>query len=437
MTAPAALESELRQVNEEIRRLDAEADVAHQAADKMVEEMRAEGIDPLRDAEAFERVDAAYRAADELREQASILRQRRERLLGRFDSTPTRPTKAPGWRGATNRLIESEGYRRLKEAGVFESGAAQAGIEIAAGEVVSRDEALRMLQAGFGSGMRAATAKVEDMVAPDLRLVPPVETPVRQIRVTQLVNVTTTDSDQVDYVRQTKRNDSAAETAPGTAYGEAEYEFEAKQAPVRDIGHFAPVHRRNLADEGQIRGVIEGQLAYGVEARLETQIVSGDGSSENLEGILETDGIGSIVRNVSSPVESRLEAIHRGITAVRLGLFMEPDAIGIHPSDYEACVFEKGSDGQYLLGPASQQTSRTIWGFPTSITTAFPEGTSLVGNYRLGATLYLRSGVALRASDSHSDFFTKRMVAILAELRAAFAVPLPEAFAAVHLDGSS
>jgi len=437
MTAPAALESELRQVNEEIRRLDAEADVAHQAADKMVEEMRAEGIDPLRDAEAFERVDAAYRAADELREQASVLRQRRERLLGRFDSTPTRPARAPGWAGAVKSLFENDTYRRLKEADVFNSGAAQAGIEIAAGEVVARDEALRMLQTGFGSGMRAATADVEDMVAPDLRLVPPVETPVRQIRVTQLVTSTTTDSDQVDYVRQTKRDDSAAETAPGTAYGEADYEFEAKQAPVRDIGHFAPVHRRNLADEGQIRGVIEGQLAYGVEARLETQIVSGDGQGENLQGILETDGIGSIVRNVSSPVESRLEAIHRGITAVRLGLFMEPDAIGIHPSDYEACVFEKGSDGQYLLGPASQQTSRTIWGFPTSITTAFPEGTSLVGNYRLGATLYLRSGVALRASDSHSDFFTKRMVAILAELRAAFAVPLPEAFAAVHLDGSS
>jgi len=437
MTAPAALESELRQVNEEIRRLDAEADVAHQAADKMVEEMRAEGIDPLRDAEAFERVDAAYRAADELREQASVLRQRRERLLGRFDSTPTRPARAPGWAGAVKSLFENDTYRRLKEADVFNSGAAQAGIEIAAGEVVARDEALRMLQTGFGSGMRAAVADVEDMVAPDLRLVPPVETPVRQIRVTQLVTSTTTDSDQVDYVRQTKRDDSAAETAPGTAYGEAAYEFEAKQAPVRDIGHFAPVHRRNLADEGQIRGVIEGQLAYGVEARLETQIVSGDGQGENLQGILETDGIGSIVRNVSSPVESRLEAIHRGITAVRLGLFMEPDAIGIHPSDYEACVFEKGSDGQYLLGPASQQTSRTIWGFPTSITTAFPEGTSLVGNYRLGATLYLRSGVALRASDSHSDFFTKRMVAILAELRAAFAVPLPEAFAAVHLDGSS
>jgi len=437
MTAPAALESELRQVNEEIRRLDAEADVAHQAADKMVEEMRAEGIDPLRDAEAFERVDAAYRAADELREQASVLRQRRERLLGRFDSTPTRPARAPGWAGAVKSLFENDTYRRLKEADVFNSGAAQAGIEIAAGEVVARDEALRMLQTGFGSGMRAATADVEDMVAPDLRLVPPVETPVRQIRVTQLVTSTTTDSDQVDYVRQTKRDDSAAETAPGTAYGEADYEFEAKQAPVRDIGHFAPVHRRNLADEGQIRGVIEGQLAYGVEARLETQIVSGDGQGENLQGILETDGIGSIVRNVSSPVESRLEAIHRGITAVRLGLFMEPDAIGIHPSDYEACVFEKGSDGQYLLGPASQQTSRTIWGFPTSITTAFPEGTSLVGNYRLGATLYLRSGVALRASDSHADFFTKRMVAILAELRAAFAVPLPEAFAAVHLDGSS
>src|SRR5690606_41691074 len=94
MTAPVMLESDLRQLNEEIRRLDAEADAKHQAADKMVEEMRAEGKNPLLDKDAFDKVDAAYREADELREQASQLRQRRERLLGRIDSAPTQIGRA-------------------------------------------------------------------------------------------------------------------------------------------------------------------------------------------------------------------------------------------------------------------------------------------------------------------------------------------------------
>lgn len=433
MTVPATLEKDLEQLGKEIRRLDGEADQAEAKADKMVEEMRSEGIEPLNDKDAFEKVDSAYREADELREEASVLRQRRERFLDRQpDSREGRigDGRAPGWAGATDALLKSEAYQRLKEVGAFTSGAAQAGIELAVGEVVDRDQTLAMLRSGFGSQMRAATADVDDMVAPDLRLVPPVTEPVRPIRVTQLVMNSTTDSDQVDYVEQTTRTDAAAETAPGTAYGEATYVFAEKQAPVRDIGHFSPAHRRNLADEGQIRGIIEGQLAYGVEARLESQIVSGDGTGQNLTGILNTTGIGSIARG-TSPEEKRLEAIHRGITTVRLGLFMEPDAIGIHPSDYEETVFEKDDNGQYLLGPASQQTSRTIWGFPTSITTAFPENTTLVGAYRMGATLWLRSGVSLRASESHSDYFTKRMVALLAELRAAFAAIQPDAFCEV------
>ena len=436
---PVALESDLRKLTDEIRRLEGEADQAEARADKLVADIRESGTEPLLDKDAFEKVDAAYKEADALREEASQLRQRRERVMNR---APRRSDNGhpSGTRSQdlVRALMESEEYRRLADLGAFTSGSTQpVGIEIPVGEVVSREATLQMVRGGFARGFRADTAVVDDMVAPDLRLVPPVETPVRQIRVTQLVNVTTTDSDMVTYVRQTTRTDAAAETAPGTAYSEASYVFEDVDAPVRDIGHWTPVHRRNLADEGQIRGVIEGQLANGVERRLEAQVVAGDGDGQNLTGILETDGIGSIVRDVSSPGESRLEAIHRGITAIRLGLFGEPDAIGIHPTDYEQVIFEKGTDGHYLLGPASQQTSRTVWGFPTAITTAFPAGTVLVGNFREGATLYLRAGVSLRASESHSTLFTERRVAILAELRAAFAVPLPEAFAAVSLDGSS
>src|SRR5690606_26626349 len=106
------------------------------------------------------------------------------------------------------------------------------------GEVVSREANLQMVRDGFARGFRADTAVVDDMVAPDLRLVPPVETTVRQVRVTQLVNVTTTDSDMVTYVRQTTRTPAAAETAPATAYSEASYVFEDADAPVRDIGHW-------------------------------------------------------------------------------------------------------------------------------------------------------------------------------------------------------
>src|SRR6185369_1368008 len=219
----------------------------------------------------------------------------------------------------------------------------------------------------------------------------------------------------------------------GTAYSEATYEYEPAEAPVRDIGHFTPAHRDNLADQGQVQALLEGRLQMGVELRFESQRVSGHGVGQNLTGILNTDGIGHVNRDGTND-ERLLEVIHRSITAVRLAFFGEPDAIGVHPSSYEQVVFEKDSNtGQYLLGPASQATSRTIWGFPAVVSSVFPEDTALTGAYRAGAVAWIRAGVSVRASDSHEDFFTRRMVALLAEMRAAAAAWQPLAFCEADL----
>jgi HK97 family phage major capsid protein len=436
MARTGILEHEIEELDEEIRRLDSEAAAKKQAADDLVAKIRDGGKNPLLDKDLFSQVDEAYKPADDLAEQASQLRQRREAILGRLGrapasgSDPAGPARRAPRGGVADRMVDalmsSDQYRALRESGAFE--AKETRIHTNPVEALTRDELLALLESG--RGLRAATADVDAMVDPDLRTFPPVPIPVRPIRVLDLITMTTTDSDQVDYVEETLRTDAAAETPPGVAAPEASYAYENRIAPVRDITHFTPAHKRNLADRGQIRGLLEGRVRYGLENRLETQVVAGDGTGENLTGILNTTGIGSIARNVAGS-ERRVEAIHRGITVVRLALFMEPDAVGLNPADYEEVVFEKDDNGAYLLGPASQQTSRTVWGFPASITPAFPENTALVGNYRSGAILWLRSGASIAVSDSPGNMFLERRVAILGELRAAFAAWQTQAFCEV------
>src|SRR5690606_38279745 len=101
-----------------------------------------------------EKVDAAYKEADALREEASQLRQRRERVMNR---APRRSDNGhpSGTRSQdlVRALMESEEYRRLADLGAFTSGSAQpVGIEIGLGEVVSRDDTLTLVRAGFGRG---------------------------------------------------------------------------------------------------------------------------------------------------------------------------------------------------------------------------------------------------------------------------------------------
>jgi HK97 family phage major capsid protein len=425
-----SLESELRELGDAIRRIDAEAAEKHEAADTIVADYKEKGVNPLLDKEAFDTVDAAYKEADELREQASTLRQRRETVMERMGKdSPSRQAERRAERqygsaleGVTEKFMATPEYQRMRESGAFEGKGAR--IELPKIEVMSRDEALRLLSAG---SLQAATADIASIVVDDFRRDFIVPIPVRMVKLLDLIQISTTDSDQVDYVEETTRTDAAAETAPGTAAPEASYVYTNKQAPVRDIVHFTPAHRRNLADAGQARALLEGRLQNGVERRLESQLVSGDGSGENLRGVLNTSGIASVARGT----DPRIEAIHKGITQVRLNGFVEPDALLLHPSDYEEAIFEKDANGAYLLGPASQQESRTVWGFPTVVSTVIAANTSLVGQFRQGAVLWLRSGVSLSASDSHSTFFTERRVALMAELRAAFAAWQPKLFAQV------
>src|SRR5207244_293993 len=78
--------------------------------------------------------------------------------------------------------------------------------------------------------------------------------------------------------------------------------------------------------------------------------------------------------------------------------------------------------GAYLFGAPNNPGPRTLWGLPVAETPAMPAGTALVGNLR-AAIFWLREGAQVVASDSHVDFFTRNLVAVLAEMRGGFGVP--------------
>ena len=63
---------------------------------------------------------------------------------------------------------------------------------------------------------------------------------------------------------------------------------------------------------------------------------------------------------------------------------------------------------------------------------SIPQGTALTGDFKQAARLWIRTGLSVTASTEHLDFFTRGMVAILAEMRAAFATIQPRALCTVN-----
>jgi HK97 family phage major capsid protein len=129
-----------------------------------------------------------------------------------------------------------------------------------------------------------------------------------------------------------------------------------------------------------------------------------------------------------------IDAVVDAIAAVRTQGRRRPTGLVVHPNDWYSTGFLTAKDlnGNYLVGDprASIDQLNTLWGLNVVVSEAIPENTLLVGDFRQ-AVLWSREGVSLMVSDQHSDFFVRNLLAILAEMRAAFGVLDPQAFAVV------
>ena len=122
-----------------------------------------------------------------------------------------------------------------------------------------------------------------------------------------------------------------------------------------------------------------------------------------------------------------------GLVAVLLSE-ATPSFIALNPRDWADMIKAKavGGDGHYFSGGPFVQTAQQLWGAPAVPSTGVVAGTALVGDAALGATVFVREGVNVTASDSDQDDFTRNRVTLLGEGRFALAVWQPSAFAVVH-----
>ena len=417
-------EKDIVELRKALSTVEQEHSVARAAADKVVADLRESGVNPMLDKDAFAKVDEAYKGADSKRDEASELRSRLERVLemaGQKASESRGSIEREEARREVNaivRFLESDQYKRLAASPALKMDGAH--VEMPPVEAMTRTELRDGLRqrttvdnsSGSGGGVIWSDRR-EDLIVPFIT---------RRVRLLDVITVGDTDSDTVEWVEETTHTDAAAETAFGTAAPESAYGWTKRSTTVKRLPHFVPATKGALADSGQLRTLLEGNLMKGVRLRAESQVYNGDGTGENLKGIMQTAGIGTQARGA----DTRFDAVHKAITNVRVNYQEDPTVIGLSPADFESIVLEKDSAGNYVHGRAAEEP-KTIWGLTPVVSTLFTTGTPLVGDFSQ-AILWLREGISLAASDSHQDFFVKGLVAILAQMRAAFAVPQPKAF---------
>lgn len=337
-------------------------------------------------------------------------------------------------------FIESDGYKQFVSRFSNKDGIIPNGVKGVQSNPFSGPD-LKALITG-GSATSAGALVTPDRYAPITDLVGE-----RELTIADLVTKGTTESDAIEYVRVTGKTNNAAPVAEATSAAghtvvdgvltpaagggykpESGMSLEVVKTAVKTIAHWIPITKRAASDASQVRTMVDNFLRYGLNEALEDQILNGNGVGENFDGIM-----GEVTQTVGS-AGTDLDAIVDAIRTVRVAGRRKPNAVVMHPNDWfsEGFLLAKNANGNYLVGDprASVEQLNQLWGLQVVVSEAMTENTALVGDFRQ-SVLWEREGVSLLVSDQHSDFFTRNLLAILAEFRAGFGVLDPAAWCKV------
>jgi HK97 family phage major capsid protein len=384
---------------------DANAKLKTQAADALKQREEAGALN----AETKKAVDESLFALTTLAAQVNDLEQK---LHKRQQATSTALT--PG-----DAYINSEMFKAIGGADKLNRGMAYR---------LTIPHASLQMDSPLGSPLRAVISSVPAaggyFVEP--MILPPVELPRRRMTIRNLLAPGRTISNAFKYVQESGFTNNAAVVSETTQKPESNIIFELVTGNVATIAHWVHASRQILDDAPALRSMIDTRLRYGLQLVEEDQFLNGDGTGDNILGIIpQATAFNTGLVGVAE--KTRIDEIRIAILQVFLAEY-PADGIVLHPTDWASIEMTKTTEGAYLMANPASNLSKTLWGLPVVDTQAMDAGDFLVGAFALGAQVLDREDANVAVSTEDRDNFIKNMVTILAEERVAMPVYRPEAF---------
>jgi HK97 family phage major capsid protein len=251
----------------------------------------------------------------------------------------------------------------------------------------------------------------------------------RQLSVLDVVPMGTTNSNAVEYTRDSAWTNSAAETAENNAKPESSLTFELVSDPVRTIAHWLKASRQVLDDAPALESYIDRRLRHGLRQRLESQILTGNGTSPNIEGLTAT---GRHTDFTAASGANRLDSLNRAKYDVIGADFMATHYF-VNPADWsEIELLKAGSGNEYAaangnaVGYIANGLQPLAWGLPVIANNNVTSGEFFCVDIN-SMMLMMRQGAVVEMFEQDDTNVQSNLVTIRAELRAALAVFQPTA----------
>ena len=218
-------------------------------------------------------------------------------------------------------------------------------------------------------------------------------------------------------------NIGAAGVAEAAKIPESTFTPTLAKANVVNVAHYTKITKQLADDAPALAAYINTKMLYGLQNKVENQIVNGNGTAPQLKGLLATGSYTDASAQLTGA--KNLFDLLLLLQGVAETAAYEPEALVLNPMTWAQLAMEKDSQGRYLLGGPGLAANKSVWGIPVVTSSAVPAGKFIFGNFTQTVTIYDRQQVAVEMTGTNEDDFTHYLYTIRASRRLALAVEVP------------
>ncbi|GAB3763497.1 phage major capsid protein [Ramlibacter monticola] len=242
-------------------------------------------------------------------------------------------------------------------------------------------------------------------------------------------------SNAIEYTKEASFTNNAAEAAEGAAKAESALTWSLVNMPVSTVAHWIKISRQLAMDNVALAAYVDARMRYGVQRKVETQLVSGDGTAPNISGFMDSGNYTAhgIADAALGSALKKLVLIRKIIGDLEVAGYA-PNAIVLNPADWATIETDLLVSAVNAVRVAYNQAGQPmLWGVPVVKSVGMTADTFAVGDFTQHGNIYDREGVVVQLSESDSDNFTKNLITLRAERRLALTSEVPAAIRAGDL----
>ena len=248
--------------------------------------------------------------------------------------------------------------------------------------------------------------------------------PSRKVHLRSLLPIGTINQGLFTFPYESGGEGAPAAQTQGSSKAQVDFDITMKDAAAQYIAGYVRISRQMLDDIPAMTSFLQSRLLEKYLIAEDAQILSGDGTAPNLQGILgvATAATGAATVDVEQLVQAiaQLETSNYSATGIL-----------VNPTDWAAIMNTKNTNAAYSLPASTVVTTDgnvSIAGIPLYKSTAIAVDKFLVGDWSMGAQIMQNQGISVQFSEMDGDNFTKNLITVRVEARIALPIYYAGAF---------